>query len=283
MNVSVPHYGHSRNSVGRSVIKFAVAALIVIQLFPLAAVVLTGLREPVAVLRDGIFAWSGLGTGNFREIFADHGMGQALWSSFVVASCSASLSVLAAGSLVYACTQIRFRPAMPIILGFVCFRLVPPAALVMPLFVLMKYFAINDTHLGLVLAHASLNLPFAVWLLLPFFRAIPAEIRQAAEVDGLSAFAKLWRIFLPLVLPGLMVAGIFGFLLSWNDFMMSLVLAGSAVKTAPLIVNGFMTGFGPEWGNMAAASLVILLPVFLLSFSLQKYIVGGLTDGGVKS
>jgi multiple sugar transport system permease protein len=80
-----------------------------------------------------------------------------------------------------------------------------------------------------------------------------------------------------------MVAGIFSFLLSWNDFMMSLVLAGSAVKTAPLVVNGFMTGFGPEWGNMAAASLVILLPVFLLSFSLQKHIIGGLTDGGVKS
>jgi multiple sugar transport system permease protein len=273
----------SPTSIGRVGLQLAVAGLIVMQLFPLAVVILTGLREPVAVLRDGMFALSGLGLKNFDEIFVNHGMLQALWSSFVVATCSAGISVLASGSLVFACTQFRFRPAMPIILGFVCFRLVPPAALVMPLFVLMKYFAMNDTHLGLVLAHASLNLPFCVWLLFPFFRAIPNEIRQAAEVDGLGSFDKLWRIFLPLVLPGLMVAGIFSFLLSWNDFMMSLVLAGSAVKTAPLVVNGFMTGFGPEWGNMAAASIVILLPVFLLSFSLQKHIVGGLTDGGVKS
>jgi multiple sugar transport system permease protein len=257
--------------------------LIAIQLLPLLVLLLTGLRIPVAVMRDGIFAASGWSLGNFVSLFSDHGMADALLDSLLIALGSAVLAVFAAASFVFSCTQLQLKAAVPLVIGFVCFRLVPPAALVMPLFVLLKLLGFDDSILGLTAVHTAVNLPFCIWLLYPFFKAIPADLRYAAEIDGLGPWSLFWRIHLPLVMPGLMVAGIFSFLLSWNDFLLALVLAGSDVKTAPLLVNGFMTGFGPDWGSMSAAALVVMVPVFVLSFLLQKHIAGGIGDGAVKS
>lgn len=267
----------------RSVFKVFIGVLVVVQLFPLLVIILTGLRSPASVLREGIFSLSDFGLANFKILFEQHAMVKSLLSSLVIGVSSAFLGVVIAAALAFACTHLHFRYSKQVILMFVCFRLVPPAALVIPLFVLMSHANLNDTHTGLILAHTGINLPFALWLMLPFFRSVPPEMIQAAQVDGLSSLDTFWRIVLPIVAPGLMVAGIFCFLLSWNDFLLALVLAGSQVQTAPLLVNGFMTGFGPEWGSMAAASLVLLTPVFILSFLLQKHIVSGLSAGSVKS
>ncbi len=257
-------------------------ALLAFQLFPLLVIVLTGLRSPVSLMEFGVFSLQGLGWEAFQTLFSEHEMLSALGSSVLISSTASFLSVVAAAAFSYACTQLRFRLGGGLLLAIVGTRLIPPAALILPLFILLKSWSLTDSHLGLILAHTALNIPFCVWLLVPFFRAIPAEIGQAAEVDGMTPFQKFRLVFLPLALPGLMVAAVFSFLMSWNDFLLSLVLAGSAVKTAPLLVNGFMTGFGPEWGSMAAASLLMLVPVFALSWLLQGRIVGGLTAGGVK-
>jgi multiple sugar transport system permease protein len=266
----------------RAVFLCALVALVTHQILPLIVLVLTGLRLPIAVMRDGIFATTGWSWHHFAALFRDHGLGLSLVDSLVIACGSAGLAVLAAGAFVYSCTQLRLPGSFSLVLGLVCFRLIPPAALIMPLFVLFKLAGLNDTLLGLMLVHTAINLPFAIWLLYPFFKAIPEDLRHAAAVDGLGPFACFWRIYMPLVAPGLAVASIFCFLLSWNDFLIALVLAGSKVKTAPLLVNGFMTGFGPEWGLMAASALVVLVPVFVLSYFLQKFLTDGVGDGAVK-
>ena len=252
------------------------------QVTPLVVLILTGLREPIAVMRDGIFSLSGLSLRQFVDLFRDHGMASSLLDSLLIAIVSSAMAVLAASAFVFSCTQLKLPGATPLILGFVCFRLVPPAALIMPIFVLLRGVGLGDTRLGLILVHSSINLPFAMWLLVPFFKAIPEDLRSAAEIDGLGPLDCFWRVYLPLIAPGLALAGIFCFLLSWNDFLVALVLAGSDVKTAPLLVNGFMTGFGPEWGLMAASALVVMTPVFILSYFLQRYFRAGLSDGAVK-
>ena len=285
-NTSMKRRGTTALNLGRRVTVAAVTTLVAVivvhQMFPLAVLVLTGLREPIAVMRDGIFASTGWSLGQFFSLFSEHNMGRALVHSWTIALVSSSAAVLFGAALVFACTQLVLPGSRALLLSFVCFRLVPPAALIIPIFVFLNVVGLADSMVGMILVHTAMNLPFGIWLLYPFFRAIPADIRHAAEVDGLHPLTMFWRIHLPLVAPGAAAAGIFCFLLSWNDFLLALVLAGSNVRTAPIVVNGFMTGFGPEWGLMAASALVILVPVFVLSFVLQRFLASGMTEGSVK-
>lgn len=266
----------------RVIVLTFLAMLLLFQLFPIGVIALTGLRSPAALMEHGVFSFQGIGFEGFVTLFTDHGFLSALLSSLSIAGAAAIISVAVSASLTFACVRLRLAHGKALLISVVSTRLLPPAALILPLFLLLKELDLADTHLGLILAHAAFNIPFCVWLLVPSFRAVPPELEQAAEVDGLSAFLRFWLIFLPLVMPALMVAGVFSFLMSWNDFLLSLVLAGSRVKTAPLVVNGFMTGFGIEWGSMSAASLLMLVPVCAFAWILQKRVVSGMTDGGVK-
>jgi multiple sugar transport system permease protein len=256
--------------------------LLIFQLFPVVILALTGLRSPAALLEYGVFSLKGLGVDGFTSLFTSHEFLDSMGNSLFVSTASAFLSVMVSASLTFACTRLRIAHGGLLLMSVVSTRLLPPAALVLPLFLLLKDLSLADTRLGLILAHTAFNIPFCVWLLVPPFRAVPGELEQAAEVDGLTLAQRFWLIFLPLVTPALMVAGVFSFLMTWNDFLFSLVLAGSRVKTAPLVVNGFMTGFGIEWGSMAAASLLMLVPVCAFAWVLQKKVVSGITDGGVK-
>jgi multiple sugar transport system permease protein len=182
----------------------------------------------------------------------------------------------------FALARIEFRFKAAFKGAILAARLLPPVALAVPLFLLVTRLGLADTRMGLALAHSAFNLPFAIWLLTPFFAGIPKELEEAATVDGFTRFQIFRIVYFPLALPGVLVASLFCFLLSWNDFLFSLILAGSATKTAPLAVNGYMTGFGPEWGPMTAASVVVLVPVFVLSLFLQRSLVGGIQSGGIK-
>lgn len=257
-------------------------ALVVIQLFPVAVVLLTSITAPIDLLRRGPFGFGAVFFGNFEQVLVKDGFLSPLANSAIIASASTVISVLFGGLAAYGLTRFHFRGRRVLTMSFLCARIVPPIALAVPAFLLLKALGATDTLAGLTLAHTTFNLPFAVWLLLPFFDGLPVQIEEAALVDGCSRFQLFARVVVPLAVPGLMVAGIFCFLLSWNDFLFSLILAGSSVKTAPLTVNAYMTGFGPEWGPMTAASVVILIPVFAFSFALQKHIIGGVTAGGLK-
>jgi multiple sugar transport system permease protein len=258
------------------------ALLLLLQLLPIALLLLASLRTPVSLLEHGPLSLRGLHLGNYREVitrghFLDH-----MWTSTRIALSSTALS-LGAGSLAaYALARLEFRGRRLLAASFLVSRLIPPVALAIPVFLLLERVGHTDTPLGLVLAHTSFNLPFAIWLMMPFFAALPREYEEAASIDGCTRFQAFRIVIFPLALPGLLVAGIFCFLLSWNDFLFSLVLAGSRTRTASLAVNGYMTSFGPDWGPMSAASVLILVPVFLFSLALQRHIVSGLGAGGVK-
>lgn len=257
--------------------------LVLIQVLPVGVMILTSLKSPLAFLEQGPLGLTGFSLENYERVVLKDGFLQSVWTSAVVAASSAVAAVGVGSLAAYGLARIEVAGRRWITLSFLLARLLPPVALAIPLFLLVKSLGLIDTRLGLVLAHTSFNLPFAVWLLLPFFEGLPKEVEEAGALDGCTR-AQLFRIVVfPMALPGLMVAGIFCFLQSWNDFLFSLILAGSQTRTAPLGVNGYMTGFGPEWGPMTAASSLILLPVFVFSFLLQRHIVSGLGAGAVKS
>lgn len=263
-------------------LSFPLVVLVCFQLFPVLLIVLTSFKSQISLLQHGPFGTTGFFLGNYTKVIVADGFMSNLGTSLMIAMGSTAISVAAGALAAYALTRFRFTGSTPIAMAFLCARVIPPVALAIPLFLLLKKFHLTDSVAGLVLAHTTMNLPFAVWLIMPFFDSLPKDYEEAAEMDGCTQFQVFHKIFLPMALPGLLVAGIFCFLLSWNDFLLSLILAGSDTKTAPLVVNAYMTGFGPEWGPMTASSVVILVPVFIFSLALQKHMVSGISAGGVK-
>jgi multiple sugar transport system permease protein len=146
----------------------------------------------------------------------------------------------------------------------------------------MAFLRLTDTSLGLALAQTTISLPLSIWLMASFFEAIPNELDEAAKVDGCTRLGALWRVILPLTAGGLAVTAIFAFLASWNEFLFALLLTSVRAQTTPIVIANFQTQFGLDWGSMTALAIVYSLPVILLTFILQRYIVAGLTLGAVK-
>jgi multiple sugar transport system permease protein len=154
--------------------------------------------------------------------------------------------------------------------------------LVVPYYLLMMKIGLLDTYTGLVVAYVSFALPFSIWLLIGFFDDVPIEVEEAAMVDGCTPLGTLIRVVIPIAAPGLAVAAIFAFLVSWNEFLFALILSGPASKTLPVVIAGLTTDLGPLYGEMSAAAVMIMLPNIVMTLAMQRYVVRGLTLGAVK-
>ncbi len=161
-------------------------------------------------------------------------------------------------------------------------RMMPPIAVALPLFLIFKQLRLLDTHLALIIANTIFNLPFVVWLLKGFFDDLPAEMEEAALIEGCSSWGAFWRIALPLVAPGIVAVSLFSFIFAWNEFMFALLLTRRSVRTLTIIVPSLVGGHEILWGEIAAIGMVAILPGVLLSLLLQRYLVRGLSMGAVK-
>ena len=161
-------------------------------------------------------------------------------------------------------------------------RMMPPIAAALPLFLIFKNIRLLDTHLALIIANTIFNLPFVIWLLKGFFDDLPAEMEEAALIEGCSHWGAFWRIALPLVAPGIVAVSLFSFIFAWNEFMFALLLTRRNVRTLTIIVPSLVGGHEILWGEIAAIGIVAILPGVLLSLLLQRYLVRGLSMGAVK-
>lgn len=161
-------------------------------------------------------------------------------------------------------------------------RFLPPAVLVIPFLIFFNTFGLIDTHLGLVIAYTSFNLPFTVWIMRDFFNSIPIELEESARVDGATRWQTFMRIVLPLSGPGLVTVALFAFIFSWNEYLFSLMLTNFNALTMPVYIAGQNNTRGVEWWYIAALTLVMVTPVVLLGLFLQRYIMRGLVAGAVK-
>lgn len=259
----------------------SVASIVFVQLVPILIVITSGLKRDIDIWLRGPFYVS-FRTESYRSVLSNRDFLMSLRNSLIVASASTVASILAGAMGSYALTRYVFKGKRLVAYTFLTFRLVPQISLVIPLFILFGQLKLRDTLLGMVLAHMSFNVPYAVWLLLPFFAAVPRDYEEAARVDGASEMSVFWRIFVPLVSPGLVVAAVFCFLMSWNEFLYALILTSTNARTAPVAVNGMLGQYAPRWGQLSAAGTIMLLPVFAITLTLQKYIIKGLAAGGVK-
>lgn len=161
-------------------------------------------------------------------------------------------------------------------------RIIPYITFLLPLFLVFTRLRMIGSFTALILSHLIITLPMIIWITIAFFEDIPSDLEEAALVDGSSRAGAFVRIILPLVAPGIVTAGILAMIFSWNQFLFSLILGGPGTKTVPVAVFNFLSYGSQDYGAIAAAAVLITLPIILLSLTVQRYIVKGLTAGGVK-
>jgi len=161
-------------------------------------------------------------------------------------------------------------------------RMLAPIAVILPLFLLFSRLHLIDRHITLILSYSTFNVAFAVWLLIGFFEEFPTEIEDAGLVDGCSRWGVLFRVTLPIVAPGLVVTALFCFIFAWNEFLFALILTRQVAVTVPVQLAQFQAPTKILWGEMSAFASVSILPPVVFAFLLQRYLVRGLTVGGVQ-
>ena len=252
-------------------------------------VVLNSFRPTVEIMaKPPVWIPTGLNLDHYRAMFGGIGEGGVpvliyFRNSMIISLSSTVIALLIGMAGGYAFARYRFRGKGAIFVALMSTRAVPGVALSLPLFILYGRLGIIDTHLGMILVYVALNVPFTIWLIDGFFRQVPKELAEAAEIDGCTRWQAFWRVEFPVARSGIASAGIFAFLTSWNEYALASQLTRSVnSKTMPVGLMDFTSQFTLNWGGMCALAVLMIVPALVLTFLVQKHLIAGLTFGGVK-
>lgn len=220
---------------------------------------------------------------HFKKLVFDTGYPDWLWNTIIVSVIATFASLAASVLAAYAIERLRFQGSRQVGLSIFLAYLVPPSILFIPLAAIVFKLGLFDTRWALILTYPTFLIPFSTWLLMGYFRSIPYELEECALIDGATRFEILWKIILPLAVPGLISAGIFAFTLSWNEFIYALTFVSSSeVKTVAVgVVTELVEGDVYHWGALMAGALLGSLPVAIIYSFFVEYYVSGMT-GAVK-
>ncbi len=203
-------------------------------------------------------------------------------NSLIITTGAVFISLLAGVPASYALARFKFKFREDIAFTFLSFRFAPEIAVIIPIFVIYKTLGLYNTYIGMILVYQLITLPLIVWIMRGYFEDIPESIEHAARLDGYSWFSIFRKISLPLVKPGLASTAILSFIFAWNNFIFGLVLGAKETFPATVGTLGFISYESVLWGQMAAASMVTILPEIIIAFFIQKYLVRGLSLGAVR-
>jgi multiple sugar transport system permease protein len=217
---------------------------------------------------------------NFVQVFAENSMGLYFWNSIVVSGLATLIALLVGIPAGYGIARAQAHKLAVLIL---IARMTPALSYLIPLFTVFQLLGLNNTLTALVITHLVITVPIVAYIMASHFETLPKELEEAALIDGGSVWTSFRYVALPLARPGIVVGTILAFIFSWNNFVFGAVLAGRATRTLPAAVYNVLTFEQLSWGPLAAAALVVTVPVLLLTIVIQKEIVAGLTHGGVKA
>jgi arabinogalactan oligomer / maltooligosaccharide transport system permease protein len=206
-----------------------------------------------------------------------------LQNSIIIALATTLLGVMIAATASYAFARFTFKGKQAGSLAVILTQMFPGVILIIPLYNLFKNLHLLNSYFGLILAYCTTALPFCIWMLKGFFDTVPVELEEAAWLDGLSRFGTFLRIVMPLSVPGIAVTAFYTFITAWNEFMFALTFMSEEILyTLPVGLRTFVFEFRTDWHWMSAGAIILTLPVLLFFFFAQKYLITGLTAGGVK-
>jgi multiple sugar transport system permease protein len=207
-----------------------------------------------------------------------------LWNSFTVSLATTVLGVIIAVPAAYAFSRFRFPGRTLLFFSVLVRNMFPAVVFLMPLFLLMRWLGLVNSHGSLILTYLTFGLPLSIWLLKGFYDNIPIELEQAARIDGATRFKAFLLIVMPLSSPGIIATSIFSFITAWNEYVFAYTLINSeSLMTLPVGLQRFFSEFATDWPGLMAASFIMSVPVVVLFLILQKYFVRALAEGAVKA
>ena len=256
-----------------------IAALPIVRVFSVA------LRPGDRLLeREFSLIPEGATLGAFRHVLFNTDFPQWIANSLAITIGTSLVGVIFAATSAYAFSRYRFPGRGVGLTALLATQLIPATMLLVPIFILAVQLDLQGTYRGLVVAYAVTSVPFSIWILKGYYDTVPIELEEAARIDGCSQLEAFWRVLLPLSTPALAIVFLFNFLAAWNEFVLARVLIGSETElfTWTLGILRFQANFQTQWAALAAASIMISIPVVALFLYSAKWLVSGVTLGGVK-
>jgi trehalose/maltose transport system permease protein len=283
--------GEAHRLLPRPLLVIVTVILCAMVLIPTSYIVLASLNSDIGVA-EGQFWPSTFSLESYGKIWTTANLATGLANSLIVCAFTAVSSALLGTITAYVLVRYTFTGRLTILRGLVGLQSIPGTLMLLPVFVLFSsagnYLGLTvvGTRWGLFIAYLTFALPFSTWVMVTYLRGLPRELEEAGRMDGASIVGILSRIIIPLSLPGIVVSGIFAFLLGWNDVLFASVLTRPQTQTAAVALSAFGAtqegGALPVYSQVMAAALVTAAPVVVLYLIFQRYLVGGLTAGGVK-
>ena len=257
--------------------------VILYSLFPMYWMVISGLRAGRALfeplLLPGPYSWQG-----YKTILSLTDFPTYYLNSILIAVGTTAITVAVVTPMAYALVRSRLPGMMLMVRAMLFAYMFPALLLAIPIYIFLVKIGLDDTRLSLILTHSTFTLPLGVWLMWGFFKNFPFEVEESAFIDGCSRLQAIYRVIMPLTLPGVLTVVLFAFVLSWSDFVFSLILITSdELKTLPYGLASIDDAYDANWGELMAGSTMICLPLLALFAFLSRYFIRGLSMGAVKS
>ncbi len=253
--------------------------------FPIVRVLSIALRPSNALLeRDFRLIPENATLDSFGHVINGTSLPQWLFNSLIITVGTSLVGLVFAATSAYAFSRFKFPGRGIGLTALLATQLIPATMLLVPIFILAVQLDLTGTYRGLVIAYSVTSVPFSIWILKGYYDTVPIELEEAARIDGASQLGAFWRILLPLSAPALAIVFLFNFLAAWNEFVLARVLIGSSTElfTWPLGILRFQAQIQTQWGDLAAASILVSIPIVALFLYSSKWLISGVTLGGVK-
>ena len=256
----------------------------IIAVYPLKNMLSVSLRPNNALISSDLsIIPEGASLDNYRRIIDEGRVIIWLKNSLKISIVTAIFSVGLSASAGYAFSRFKFKGKKQGMLAFLVTQMFPGVMLLTPTFILLTTFKLNNSHLGLLIPYVATSVPFSVWLLKGYFDTIPYSLEESAYIDGCSPTRTFLQIVVPLAKPALAIAALFAFMTGWSEFLVArVIITDPSLITLPVGLSNMMGTFTTDWGLYSATALITTVPVMLVFLGLSRYLVGGLTLGGVK-
>ena len=252
-------------------------------LFPYYWMVVTSLKTDAAIYATPIiYLPKEITTENYKELFGYFNFLKYMKNSLIIALGTTVLSLFVSLLAAYSFARFRFRGQKFLMALFLSNNMFPTVLLMIPLYSIMRRIGLLYTHSGMILAYTTFSIPFSVWLLQGFIRDIPFELEEAALIDGCTRRGAFIRIFLPVLTPCLLAAGVYMFMTAWNEYTLASMFTNPSTRTIPVAMNTLIGQLGIDWGMLCAGGVIACIPVIIMFFFAQKRLVAGMTAGSVK-
>ncbi len=258
-----------------------VVAVLLFALGPYAWMFLTSVTEKSRLFTEGpSLAQATL--ENYFRLFRTVGFLDNLIDSFIIAAGTVIVGLTLSVTAAYAFSRFSFPGRRLLMMQFLVINMFPIVLLILPLFIFMRHLGLLDTHAALIIANSTIAIPFSVWMMISYMNGIPRSLDEAAMTDGCSRTGALWRVVMPLCLPGIIATGIYIFITSWNEYLYALTLGGRSVRPITVAIQTLIGEYEVEWGLLTAGGIIGAMPATILFLIVQKRLISGLTQGAVK-